>query len=180
MNNEVDSAWVEVKNDPRTAFDIEARKAQLAMLDRLQTASDKLTDVLDQLRDAEEICTKVSAQCKDLEGKSVDSLRKATKSMQDSIAGIRDFISGKKDTRQGIVRGTDYTPLSRIAEARNYITSKPLAPGKQEEVLLQRAINAANEAVNKNNAFFSGPWMQYRKLAESTPISIFKDFKPVQ
>lgn len=180
LNNEVDSAWVEVKNDPRTAFDIEARKAQLAMLDRLQTASDKLTDVLDQLRDAEEICTKVSAQCKDLEGKSIDSLRKATKSMQDSIAGIRDFISGKKDTRQGIVRGTDYTPLSRIAEARNYITSKPLAPGKQEEVLLQRAINAANEAVNKNNAFFSGPWMQYRKLAESTPISIFKDFKPVQ
>jgi hypothetical protein len=78
----------------------------------------------------------MTSQLQNVEGKEADSLRKSTRLMQDSIRVIREFISGKTSDRQGISRSLAPTVMTRVQEANQYIGSKLVAPGAQEEQLI--------------------------------------------
>ena len=156
------------------------RKSQRAMQDRLRVSSDKLTESMDCLTEAEEVTKKIDAQLKDLEGKETDSLRKATKVMQDSIKVIRESISGKKLDGQGYGRVPQVTTIGELQTANQYIDAKPLPPGQQEEMLVNRAEGLVKQSVQRTNNFFDGTWKNYRQLVESTKLPLFKDYKPIQ
>ena len=106
---------------------------------RLRQSSDKLVEGMDRLTDAEEIFQKTEAQLKGMEGKQIDSLRKSTRLMQDDIKSIREFISGKPQTRQGYGNVPQITVINQWQQASSAITSKPIIPGKQEEMLIERS-----------------------------------------
>ena len=100
--------------------------------------------------------------------------------MQDSIKVIRDFISGKTSDRQGITRSSDPTVMTRMQEANQYIGSKLIGPGPQEEGLVGNAEKLIGEALQRTNHFFEGKWKDYRKQVEETKINLFKEYKPIQ
>jgi hypothetical protein len=60
------------------------------------------------------------------------------------------------------------------------IMGKRTVPGAQEEQAVKVADNMVQQAVDKVNAFSAGPWQNYRKLAESTPVKLFEDFKELK
>ncbi|MBK5270231.1 MAG: hypothetical protein JJE22_04375, partial [Bacteroidia bacterium] len=179
LDGNADSTFITVKDDPRLGNRNEIKLAQKIMYDRLRRSTDKLTIATDRLSDADEVCEKITAEIKDMDGKEIDSLRKSSRLMQDSIKAIREFISGKKSDRQGLVRSKDETVISKISLAQQYIGSKNVAPGKQEEKLVQNAETFINEAIQRINAFFIGKWKDYRQQAEGTKINLFKDYPPI-
>jgi hypothetical protein len=149
------------------------------MIDRLSKTAERLTKGMDMLTDAEDIAKKYEAQYKDVEGKEADSIRKQSKKMMDGIKEIKDFISGKKIERQGYGQIPVETVMTALQEARSGIVGKNVAPGKQEELLVQKAEGKINQAVDKINSFFKDKWKAYQTLIENSKVNIFKEFKPL-
>ena len=174
-----DSTYITVKDDPRIENRNNIKVAQREMLLRLRKSSEKLTEGLDRLLEAEEITQKVDAQIKGIEGRPMDSLRRSTKVIQDSIKAIREFINGKPETRQGTGSVPQITVINQLGAANSAITSKPLAPGQQEEMLVKRAEDLIAEAIRKINQFFQVNWSAYRRQVEETPVKLFKDYNPL-
>ena len=174
-----DSTFITIKDDPRIGDRNEVKLAQRSMQLRLRESSNKLTEGMDRLADAEEVLQKTEAYSKDMEGKQIDSLRKSTKRIQDEIKSIREFISGKPQTRQGYGNVPQITVINQWQQASAAIVAKPVIPGKQEEMLIERAEGLIKEAVQRINTFFDGKWKAYRKQVEETPLKIFKDYSPL-
>ena len=176
-----DSTMVTILDDPRIGNSNEVKLAQRALITRFRKSVDKLIAGMDRLSDADDILTKATAQLKDVTGKDADSARKETKKWQDEIKKVREFISGKTIERQGYGQVPQVTVMSRMQVANQSITSKPIAPGAQEERLVAESEASIKEAVEKINALFGDKWAGYRKLVESIPpAKIFKDFKPIE
>lgn len=180
MNKESDSTYITVKDDPRFGNRNDYKLAQRKMYDRLRKSGDKLTEGTDRLTESDELCSKMMAQLKDVEGKEADSLRKSTKAMQDSIKAIKEFISGKPSDKQGINRDRGQTVLRDYQVAAQYIGSKNVAPGAQEEKLVMNAEESITEAIQRINKFYSNNWPAYRKQVEGADIKFFKDYKPIE
>jgi hypothetical protein len=100
--------------------------------------------------------------------------------MQDSIKVIREFISGKTSERQGLNRERGETVMSVMQIANQSIGAKAVAPGAQEEKLIQNAEWMIGLAVQRINAFIENKWKAYRQQAEGTKINLFKDYKPIE
>lgn len=180
LGRDSDSTFVTIKDDPRIGNKNDVKLAQRKMYDRLRKSADKLTEAMDRLTEASDVLSKMTTQLQNVEGKEADSLRKSTRVLQDSIKVIREFISGKTSDRQGITRSSAPTVMSRMQEANQYIGSKPVAPGAQEEKLVENAEKLIGEAIQKTNSFFEGKWKDYRKQVEETKINLFKEYKPIQ
>ena len=174
-----DSTFITVKDDPRTGNRNEIKMAQRNMHLRLRKSSDKLAEGLDRLADADEVFQKIESQMKGMEGKEIDSIRKSTKLMQDEVKIIREFISGKPRTRQGTGSVPQVTVINQWQQASSAITAKPVIPGKQEEMLIERSETLIQDALIQINRFFDGKWKAYRKQVEETSIKIFKDYTPL-
>ena len=171
-----DSTMITVNDDPRMPTPRTVYDAKKKMFERLQLSSDKLTAAVDKILDAEESLTKIEGQLRGAEGKDVDSLRKETTKMREEIKKIRESIFGRNASdRQGITRFADITTQSILGNARQEISGKIAAPTAQTERMVADAETAVTESVNKINEFVSGKWAAYRKLAESTPLKLFKD-----
>jgi hypothetical protein len=178
--NESDSTMVVIKDDPRQQKSEATRTAQKNMLDRLRKTSDKLVTGMDRLTESEEVLTKMTTELKGISGKDMDSLRRSTKAMQDSIKSIREFISGRTSDRQGLSRPPQVTVLSTMQTAQQYITSKSVAPGAQEEQLVKNAEDMINEAVRRINRFYATNWASYRNQVEKTRVDLFRDYQPIE
>ena len=136
---------------------------------------------MDRLTESEEVLNKINAQVRGLRGKDMDSLRKVTKAMQDSIKEIREYISGTSSDRQGLSRPLgQVTVMGSMQSAQQYITSKSIAPGMQEETLVKNAEAHIDAAVDRINNFYSTKWIEYRRLVEGTRVNLFKDYEPIK
>lgn len=175
-----DSVMINIKDDPRIANNDNVKLDQRKMYDRLRKSADKLTEGLDRITEVEDISTKVQNQIKGVEGKELDSLRKVTAKIQSEIKKIREFISGETSTKQGLSRNPfQSTVMTQMQIAQRTIGSKMVSPGKQEEILVENAEKAIDEACKKINNFFENDWKGYRSLVESTKVNLFKDYKPL-
>ena len=168
-----DSTWITVKDDPRLGDRTDIRIAQQKMRDRLRVSGDRLTEALDKLSDAEEVLGKVETQYKDVKGDAADSIRKSTKSMQDSVRSIREFISGKRQTRQGYGQMPQITVMNQYQQANQAISAKPVIPGAQEIMLVERAELLIGEGAGSIDRFLNGPWKGYKSQVERSKPDYF-------
>ena len=86
---------------------------------------------------------------------------------------IQDLFFGKVDKRQGIIRSTKETVLSRIRKAYYYSSSRPNGTTKTEEILTTQAENELKSALDKVNMFFNEEGKQYQLKMEKISISPF-------
>lgn len=180
LGSETDSTMIVVNADPNVPANKQIYDAKMAMIDRLDKSTERLTEITDRLSDAEETIAKIEGQLKNTEGKQFDSLRKAGKAMTDSIKSIRNFIFGKPQEKQGYGSPYQLTVNGTLNNARGEVLSKTKIPDQQEMRMATEAEGLVNEAVQKTNTFFNGKWLDYKKLADSTPIKLFNDYKVIE
>ena len=174
-----DSTIVEVKDDPRVFISKETKVAQKALYSRMEKSINQLTEATDQLTEAEEIAKTIQNQAKEKEGKEFEDLAKASKAIQDSIKIKREIIIGKKMEKQGYGRPYQVTPQGKIGEAMRYISSKQIAPTKDDVTLVEQLEVLTKDSIEKINKFFAVNWADYRKKVEATPMKTFKDYSPI-
>ena len=175
-----DSTMIVVNADPNVLNDKNVYDAKTVMINRLEKSTIKLTEVTDRLTDADETIAKIESQLKNVEGMEADSLRKLGKAMTDSIKNIRNFIFGKPQEKQGYGTVYQLTVNDKMQAARGEVLGKNKIPAAQELNQVEIAEVLVAEAIQKANTFFSTKWVTYQKLAEATPMKIFKEYKPVE
>lgn len=67
-----------------------------------------------------------------------------------------------------------------MQNARVAILSKNKVPDAQEVNQIEIAESLITQAVEKTNTFFTTAWLAYQKLAEATPVKVFKEYKPLE
>lgn len=174
-----DSTLVTVNDDPNAPLSKEIRDAIRKANARLDQQSLKLTSLVDRLTEADEIVKKVEANLKDMDQKQADTLRKLGKAVQDGLKAIREQLNGKPQEKQGYGNVPQVTVNSVLGEARSYVLGKRIAPGAQEDRLMKDAEDMVSAVISKANGFFDGKWKEYRALAESTPVKMFKEYKAI-
>jgi photosystem II stability/assembly factor-like uncharacterized protein len=175
-----DSTMLTVNPDPYIPNDKEVYDAKMVMLKRLDKSTARLTEVTDRLTEADETIAKIESQLKNIEGKEADSLRKAGKAMTDSVKNIRNFIFGKPQEKQGYGTVYQLTVNDKLQTARGEVLGKNKIPDAQELNQITIAETLIAQAVEKANTFFTTKWADYQKLAEGTPMKIFKEYKAVE
>ena len=174
-----DSTMIEVKNDPRVQISLETKQAQKALYERMAKSINQLTEATDRLTEAEDVAKMIQNQAKEKEGKEFEDLAKASKTIQDSIKVKREIILGKKMEKQGYGRPYQLTAQGKIREAMSYISSKQIAPTKDDVNLVEQLEVLTKGAIEKINQFFAINWADYRKKVEATPMKTFKDYSPI-
>ena len=175
-----DSMMVTVNDDPNAPLKKEVRDAVRKASARMDKSTLKLVDLTERLTEADDIVKKIDANLRDMDQKQADTLRKTGKAMADSIKAIRELLTGVPQEKQGYGNIPQVTVNSILGEARSYIMGKEVVPGPQEERLMVDAENMVASVLQRANAFFDGKWKLYRALAESTPVKMFKDYKPIE
>jgi hypothetical protein len=175
-----DSTMLVVNPDPNVPNDKQVYDAKKELLNRLDKSIERLTAVTDRLTEAEETIAKIEAQLKNAEGKDADSLRKAGKIMTDSVKNIRNFIFGKPQEKQGYGSPYQLRVSEKLQIARTEVLGKNKIPDTQEIKQVEIAEVLVAETVQKANHFFNTRWLWYKKLAEDTPMHVFKELKPLE
>ncbi|KAA6435640.1 hypothetical protein ACD591_01875 [Rufibacter glacialis] len=172
-----DSTLVTVKADPRFPFQKENMIARRALQERLNKNTQELTAVLDRLQEASDATEAINSQLKLASGKEKADLQRSIKAMQDSIKTYREMIQGQQLSRQGYGRLNQLTPLSKLQEARTYLSSRTEPITQTETQLVEQAATLTQGAVTKVNSFFSTSWAGFRQKVQSAALSVFKDEK---
>jgi len=55
-----------------------------------------------------------------------------------------------------------------------------VAPGVQEEKMVENAETMIGQGIKKINDFLTGKWAAYRQQVEGTKLNLFKDYKPIE
>ena len=168
-----DSLWLTIRPDPRLGDRTPVRLAQQALRDRLLDSAAPLVRAMDALADTEEALGRIEAAYKDTRGSAGDSIRGTTRAMQDSVRAIREVLAGKRQTGQGYGQVPQVTVLNQFQLASQAIGAKPLAPGAQERMLVERAERLMADAVARIDGFLEGPWKRYRTLVQASPVDFF-------
>jgi hypothetical protein len=175
-----DSAFVNVKDDPRIGNRNDIKMAQRALIARLKKGADRLNEGLDRLTESETVANKILTQYRGLEGKEADTVRKASNKMLEEIKAIREIVNGKPTDKQGLTRTQSEGAISGdFSVATQNILRKMVAPGQQEELLVSNVEKRMAETVDKINDFYADKWKGYRELVENTKANLFKDYKPL-
>ena len=175
-----DSMYVSVNDCPRAPTSKEIREAIRKASERLDKSTTKLVELTDRLSEADEIVKKINEDLSDMDKKQADTLRKLGKQMEESLKSIREALNGKPQLKQGYGNVPHTTVMSVFYEARSYVMGKNTAPGPQEDRLMTDAENMIADVLQKANSFFDTKWKEYRALAESSPVKIFKDYKDIR
>ena len=84
---------------------------------------------------------------------------------------------GKEDKRQGIVRNSTNSVVTRISNANRYVRSRPYGITSTEEKLLEHAQNELKSALEKTNIFYKEHWDALKAKIEAIQLSEFEEIK---
>jgi photosystem II stability/assembly factor-like uncharacterized protein len=180
FGDQKDSTSITVKYDPRMDVQPAVYEQRYAMIKDLGKLRNLAADATDRLRESKEIVEEYEKKIKDSKRNDLKEAADKTKAMKDSINALFDFILGKVDTRQGIVRSPDPTPVSYIQTAQGYIGRSRDPISETDRRVYQHAEQKINEVIKKVNAFYETSWKEYRALMEKVTLSPFKDYQPLK
>ncbi len=180
FGDQKDSTTINVKADPRIAMTDAVRLARYNMAKDVEKLTERTADATKRLRESLDVVEEFEKKIKEAKRDDLKSAQDKTKAMKDSINSIMDFIVGKEDKRQGLTRSSDPTTVSFIFTARGYIGS-PITPiNETDRRVYKQAEDRVTDTLNKVNAFFDGPWKEYRTMMEGISLSPFKDYEPIK
>lgn len=180
FGDQKDSTSLLVKADPRMDVPASVYEQRYAMIKDLQKLRAIATAATDRLRESKEIAEEYEKKIKDSKRTDLKEAADKTKAVKDSVNALFDFILGKVDTRQGIVRSPDPTPVSYIQTAQGYIGRSRDPISETDRRVYKHAEDKIAELTKRVNHFYDTTWKQYRELMEKVTLSPFKDYEPLK
>ena len=165
---------IQVKADPRVATSIEGLKKQYTASKQLEALTDLAAKAVKQLVESKTIMKEYQQRLEKQDSIAYKSTIEKCKEASKEITQLIDLFLGKEDKRQGIVRNPAQTVMTRIGTARRYVSSRPDGVTSTEEVLMQHATKATNDAIEQVNTFYQNNWAALQKEIEAIELSAFK------
>ncbi len=173
-----DSTFVTVHGDPRREIPMADRRAKAAAYADFKNMVEKAAKGFDQLQDARKTIRMVEGALVNTPDSIKQDLVKLGKSLQDSIAALEKLYMMPEGLK-GIQRSDDNLEFV-LRGASQYLIAQDGAPNPNTRNLLNQARQQTASVLGQVNAFFEGPFTDYRKKVEALPISFFKAFEAVR
>jgi hypothetical protein len=172
LNGQSDSTMVKVSGDPReniSTADYAAQEAGFKELDQLTT---KATEGFTRIQDAKKAITRVESAIQLVVDSTKKDLVKLGKSLTDSLNNLEKLYM-MPDGLKGIQRSASNIQgsLFAVRSTMNTFVGEPTQAAKNN---LNKATIEVNEAIEKINAFMTGPFENYKKKVEALSYSLFK------
>jgi photosystem II stability/assembly factor-like uncharacterized protein len=171
VSNEVE---IEVKVDPRINPSVVGLEKQYTASKKLEALTDLAAKAVVQLVESKvtlkDYKQRIESQDSIAYKETIDKCKASIK----EITQLVDLFLGKVDKRQGIVRNPAQTVMTRISTARRYVYSRPDGITGTEELLMQHASIATNDALKQVNDFYKNNWEALQQEIESIELSAFK------
>ncbi len=180
FGDQKDSTNIIVKYDPRMDTEPAVYAQRHAMLKDLQNLRNTAADATTRLRESKEIVEEYEKKIKEAKRNDLKEAADKTKAVKDSINALFDYILGKVDTRQGIVRSPDPTPVSYVQTAQGYVGRSRDPISETDRRVYKFAEEKIAEVTKRVNAFYETTWKQYREAMEKVTLSPFKDYEPLK
>lgn len=177
IGNYSDSAYVNVKLDPRLTITDEDLSAREKILNKVIAKVNIATEIMDKLRDAQKNLKLIGELIKEKDDKSAKIIKSKSKSLQDTIKSLTEIFYD--EDVQGIRRDSKKLG-SQLSTAYRYIVSSWEAPPEMAEISLVQFSAQLTEALMKINSFFSSEWMEFSKLVEDANISLIERFELIK
>ena len=177
--NEKDSTYVTVKNDPRSTLSDKDLAEKDAVLTDFQKMTEKATLAFNRLKEATKTADLVDSQLGQNAPDSVKTaMSKLSKTMKDSILNLQKLFMSPVGAK-GIVR-TAGVLQDAIFKAMSMLGSSPGKPQGNAMTALLQAKKQTNEVIEKVNVFFEKDWKQYQEKVEAVKYSLFKKYEPLK
>ena len=172
LNGQSDSTMIKVSGDPReniSMADYAAQEAGFKELDQLMT---KANAGFTRIQDAKKAITRVESAIQLVVDSTKKDLVKLGKSLTDSLNNLEKLYM-MPDGLKGIQRSASNIQgsLSAVRSTMNTFVGEPTQAAKNN---LNKATIEVNEAIEKINAFMTGPFENYKKKVEALSFSLFK------
>ena len=168
---------VVVMNDPRIEVSQKAIDDRYDYSKKIERLTEQAVAAVNQLKASkktlESYKTRIEKKDKEANKELIEVIEDRTK-MIDSI--MNAFI-GKEDKRQGIVRNSTNSVVTRISNANRYVRSRPYGITSTEEKLLEHAQNELKSALEKTNIFYKEHWDALKAKIEAIQLSEFEEIK---
>src|SRR5690606_25753898 len=142
------------KAEPRVDVPLAVYEQRYAMIKGLQKLRSQATAATDRLREPKAIVEEYEKKIKEAKRDDLKDAAAKTKAVKDSINALFDYILGKVDTRQGIVRSPDPTPVSYINTAMGYVGRSRDPISDTDRRVVKHAEDKIGEMVKRVNAFY--------------------------
>jgi len=170
-----DSTLLEVIDDPRTpVVSTTDREANRMAIQTWQKSVERSAGAYDRLVEAEKTIAQVEAQLENARDSAKTDVLKQGKILKDSISAIKEAFFTHKE-----IKGIQRNPNNLNAlqgKALQYLNAETGVPGANARLAIAAADAKQEELTQRINTLLEGPWMTYRKAAESIPTNPFKDF----
>lgn len=174
-----DSNLVNVKQDPRTNFDMETLKSQDEHSRKVEALFEKAAEITDRIKEAKDIMDLIAKQFEKEQDSVKKDIEKQSKEMKDSLKVIEKMINGETG-RNGIAGNPSTILAERLGEARQYAGSPIGKPNTNTLLAYSLAQKKLDEVKNKVNDFFDNNWKKYEEYISKVQFKIFKDWKKIE
>ncbi len=171
-NGHKDSTELQVSADPRIEFNPEARRAQRSLERELLIIIEKADKGYERIKEGKKVIELVNKHLSHLEDSTYKSIIHHGDSLKKMLTKMEDHYSEPEDF-EGIDGVTERLG-SYLWGAMSKIDTGNRMPAKSAQDAILRAQRKTDEVVNEINAFFSGPWAEYKEAVEATEYSLFK------
>ena len=168
---------IEVRVDPRIEHDLDGMKVQYAALKSLENMTAVAAKAVKQLTASKETLSDYQKRLAKKDKETHKALIDQCKSTSKQITALVDLFLGKEDKRQGIVRNSESTVMTRIGLARRYVASRPSGLNSTENVLIDHATTDVNTALKQVNGFYAETWPALKTKIEAVDLSGFAPTK---
>jgi photosystem II stability/assembly factor-like uncharacterized protein len=171
--SKIDSTWLDVKPDPRIAFDAQKAEAKYRMEKDFESTVKKAAISFEWLKD----CRKHLKSLETIKGFQVDSTKKEIEKWQKSIGGKLDTLESLymlPENTKGIAFDDDKV-TSKIQTAQAYVNTSDGGVTNNIEWAIKEAVQAVESAETAIISFKKDTWQPYQEMLSGLTINLFPD-----
>jgi len=168
-----DSSWCTVLEDPRKPFRRNAYDSGITLYRRFTVITNRAYQAFEAIKSAE----KSLGITREVMNFATDSLKeqiqKEARKLQDSLQQFKALFMLPSD-----FRGYEDVTVrlnNLLYEAYGYIMNAEVYPGRNAIDAVRIAGAETDRICGRLNAFFEGPWAQFKKSVEQNRAPLFKD-----
>jgi photosystem II stability/assembly factor-like uncharacterized protein len=175
---DADSAFINVKTDPRVNISMADLQAKDAARKDLQALTQKATEAFNQLKEAAKTVDLANTALVNAPDSTKKDIEKSGKALKERISTIQKMFMEPTDLK-GINR-TPNTLMSDIFKAQQFIQSGYGKPQSNAQVAIDAAKATAKPIFEKVNQFFSEDWAKFQTKVEAARSTLFKKYVPIK
>jgi len=170
-----DSAWIEVRIDPRVKYQMNDLIARKEFVLAFQKKVDKLTEAMELIKQAQDAIDLVGKEIPAGRSEELRNLRLEQKTVKDTLDSLMNRISPERPTETQRASPAEYNLRSQVVSALSSASDGFDALSTTQKTAVELAEKELKKMLDAVDAFFTTTWPAFKETISKSSISPFND-----